>query len=61
MLSGKDIFKEGSILHPLRKGRSLTAQLQQTGERLESDWGDIFELSGSERASNHWKIMINKR
>ena len=25
------------------------------------DWGSIGERSGSERLSNHWKFMINKK
>ena len=36
-------LKEGSSLQPLRQGRSLTAQLQQNGERFGSDRGATGE------------------
>ena len=36
-------LKEGSSLQPLRQGWSFTAHLQQTGERLGINWGEIGE------------------
>ena len=40
-------LKEDSSLQPLRQGRILTSNLQQTGEPLESKRGASFERSGS--------------
>ena len=54
-------LKEGSSFQPLRQVRISTSQLQQTGERLGSNRGAIFEWSGIKRSRHLWKFMINNK
>ena len=52
-------LKGGSIFQSLRKGRSSTAQLHTTEEKLGSNRGAIGEWSGSKRLGDCWWFMRN--